>query len=76
MDGTAGLGRAVVQHGGGADEPIRRGVTWLKTNQRESGRWFTRSINKDSYHFITHTGTVYAAMALKACGVTVENTHE
>ena len=42
-------------------------MNWLKTNQRESGRWFTRSINKDSYHFITHTGTVYAAMALKAC---------
>lgn len=49
------------------DPVITRAVNWLKTNQRESGRWFTRSINKDSYHFITHTGTVYAAMALKAC---------
>ena len=58
------------------DPVIARAVNWLKTNQRESGRWFTRSINKDSYHFITHTGTVYAAMALKACGVTIENTHE
>ncbi len=48
------------------DPVIARAVNWLKTNQRESGRWFTRSINKDTYHFITHTGTVYAAMALKA----------
>jgi hypothetical protein len=23
-------------------EPIRRGVSWLKTNQRASGHWFTR----------------------------------
>jgi len=59
-----------------SDPVLTRAVNWLKTNQRESGRWFTRSINKDSYHFITHTGTVYAAMALKACGVTIENTHE
>jgi squalene-hopene/tetraprenyl-beta-curcumene cyclase len=58
------------------DPVIARAVNWLKTNQRESGRWFTRSINKDSYHFISHTGTVYAAMALNACGVPVENTHD
>jgi len=59
-----------------SDPVIARAVNWLKTNQRASGRWFTRSINKDTYHFITHTGTVYAAMALKACGVTIETTHE
>ena len=65
------------QTGMPANDPvIVRAATWLKTHQRESGRWFTPSINKDSYHFITHTGTVYAAMALKACGVTIENTHE
>ena len=50
-----------------SDPVIANAVNWLKTNQRVSGRWFTRSINKDSYHFLTHTGTVYAAMALKAC---------
>lgn len=54
------------------DPVIARAVNWLKTNQRVSGRWFTASLNKDSYHFITHTGTVYAAMALKACGVTID----
>ncbi len=47
--------------------PIRRGIHWLKTHQRESGRWFTRSLNKDSKHFITHAGTAMAVMALSAC---------
>ena len=48
---------------------ITRAVSWLKTNQRESGRWFTRSLTTDTYHFISHAGTAYAVMALKACGV-------
>jgi squalene-hopene/tetraprenyl-beta-curcumene cyclase len=64
------------QTGRPVDDPvIARAVQWLKTNQRVSGRWFTRSINKDTYHFLTHTGTVYAALALTSCGVSVE-THE
>jgi squalene-hopene/tetraprenyl-beta-curcumene cyclase len=48
---------------------IARAVEWLKTNQRESGRWFTRSLSQDTYHFISHAGTAYAVMALKACGI-------
>jgi squalene-hopene/tetraprenyl-beta-curcumene cyclase len=52
-----------------AHPAIARAVEWLKTNQRESGRWFTRSLSQDTYHFISHAGTAYAAMALKACGV-------
>jgi squalene-hopene/tetraprenyl-beta-curcumene cyclase len=47
--------------------PIQKGVAWLKQNQRESGNWFTRSLSTDKYHFITHAGTAYAVMALKAC---------
>lgn len=46
---------------------IQRGVHWLKTHQRESGRWFTRSLNKDNKHFISHAGTAMAIMALSAC---------
>jgi squalene-hopene/tetraprenyl-beta-curcumene cyclase len=66
--GTGLVTYVLRQTGMSVDDPvIARAVNWLKTNQRESGRWFTRSINKDSYHFLTHTGTVYAAMALKAC---------
>ena len=49
------------------DEAIQKGVAWLKSNQRESGRWFTKSINTDRYHFLSHAGTAYAVMALKAC---------
>jgi squalene-hopene/tetraprenyl-beta-curcumene cyclase len=52
-----------------ADHPaVVRGVTWLKTHQRKSGRWFTRSLNKDNEHFISHAGSAFAVMALAACG--------
>jgi len=52
------------------DPRIQKGVRWLKTNQRASGRWFTRSMDKDSRQFITHSGTAYAILALAACGET------
>lgn len=51
-----------------ADDPaVQKGVAWLKANQRASGRWFTRSLHKDSKHFITHAGTAFAVMALAEC---------
>lgn len=51
-----------------ADDPaLQKGIAWLKTNQRASGRWFTRSLYKDSKHFITHIGTAFAVMALAEC---------
>lgn len=50
-----------------SQEALRRGVQWLKTHQRESGRWFTRSLNRDSMHYITHAGTAMAIMALSTC---------
>lgn len=57
------------QAGMAADDPrIRRGVEWLKKNQRESGRWFTRSLYNDKHHFISHAGTAFAFMALGECG--------
>ena len=49
------------------DDRIQRGIAWLKSHQRASGRWFTRSLNKDSRHFITHAGTAFAVMALASC---------
>ncbi len=51
-----------------SDSRIQRGIHWIKSHQRQSGRWFTRSLNKDSRHYISHTGTAFAIMALKACG--------
>jgi squalene-hopene/tetraprenyl-beta-curcumene cyclase len=56
-----------------SDESIQRGVAWLKAHQRESGRWFTRSLHKDNHHFITHAGTAMAVMALVACDDAVTN---
>jgi squalene-hopene/tetraprenyl-beta-curcumene cyclase len=52
-----------------AADPIQRGVTWLKTHQRSSGHWFTRSLNGDKLRSISNAGTAYAVMALKACDV-------
>lgn len=52
-----------------SDERIQRGVVWLKTHQRESGRWFTQSVNDYRNHAVTNAGTCYAVLALKACGV-------
>lgn len=49
------------------DAALQRGVQWLKTNQRESGRWWTRSLNTDSYHYITYSGTAYPLLALALC---------
>lgn len=51
-----------------SDPRLARGVAWLKANQRASGRWWTRSLNTDSWHFITYSGTAYALLALAACG--------
>lgn len=52
-----------------ADDPrIQMGIAWLKTHQRESGRWFTRSMWKDSQHLNSQAGTAYAVAALAMCG--------
>ena len=50
-----------------ADPALKKGVAWLKLNQRESGRWFTRSLFRDNKHYLTHAGTAFAIMALAAC---------
>ena len=46
---------------------IQKGIAWLKANQRASGRWYTRSLNKDNKHFISHAGTAFAVLALASC---------
>lgn len=50
------------------DKRIERGVEWLLANQRESGRWWTRSLNTDNYHFMTYSATAYALIALHKAG--------
>jgi squalene-hopene/tetraprenyl-beta-curcumene cyclase len=72
-DGYAtGLVIYVLRRSGGAPDDARlaRGITWLQTNQRESGRWFTRSLYADNQHYLTHAGTAMAILALTSCGVT------
>ena len=49
------------------DPRIAKGIAWLKANQRESGRWWTRSLNTDSWHFVTYSGTLYPLRALALC---------
>jgi squalene-hopene/tetraprenyl-beta-curcumene cyclase len=68
--GTGFVIHVLRQAGVPADhEKLRRGVEWLKQNQRASGRWFTRSLSNDRHHFISHAGSAYAVLALRACGV-------
>lgn len=70
-DGYAtGLAVYVLRQAGvpAADPAVAKGAAWLKANQRESGRWFTRSLNNDKAHHITNAGTAFAVMALAACG--------
>lgn len=50
------------------DAAVAAGAKWLKANQRESGRWYTRSLNNDKAHYITNAGTALAVLALEACG--------
>jgi squalene-hopene/tetraprenyl-beta-curcumene cyclase len=50
-----------------ADPRIQRGVNWLLKNQRISGRWWTRSLNTNSRHFITYSGTAFPLLALSLC---------
>ena len=50
------------------DARIQRGVAWLKTNQRVSGRWWMKSLYRDTYHYITYISTAQALRALALCG--------
>ena len=43
---------------------LKRGIAWLERNQRQSGRWWTKSLNTDKWSFITYTGTLYPVLAL------------
>lgn len=66
-----GLAVVVLRDAGvAADDPqIKKAVKWLLSHQRESGRWWTRSLNTMSrFHFISYSGTAYSALALAKCG--------
>ena len=62
-----GLCLLVLQEAGVASNgrQIQQGLDWLRKNQRQSGRWWTRSLNTDKWHFITYSGTAYPLLALQ-----------
>lgn len=52
-----------------ADDPrLARGISWLKANQRESGKWFTRSPVRECGNLISNAGSAFDILALQACG--------
>lgn len=52
-----------------ADDPrLQKGIAWLKANQRESGKWFTRSPVVEAMNLISNIGSAYAVLAMQACG--------
>ena len=78
LDQSDGYGTGFVvfvlrKSGLAANHPaISRGIQWIKSNQRESGRWFTRSTYNDKHHFITHAGTTFTLLALAECNELVK----
>lgn len=53
------------------DEQIQRGIAWLKTNQRQSGRWWMKSLSfagNNQKNFTTYISTAQALRALSLCG--------
>lgn len=65
-----GLALVVLREAGvsAADPRFQRGLLWLENNQRISGRWWTRSLNTDRWHFIAYSGTAYPLLALALNG--------
>ena len=50
------------------DSRIQKGIAWLKLNQRASGRWWMKSLFRDTYHYSTYISTAQALRALAICG--------
>lgn len=61
------------------DKQIQRGIAWLKSNQRQSGRWWLESLTFPVHkpgdtpgdkrrHFTTYMATAQAMRALDLCG--------
>jgi squalene-hopene/tetraprenyl-beta-curcumene cyclase len=50
------------------DARLQRGIAWLKSHQRASGRWFTPTYSRRTLNLTSNSGTGYAILALEACG--------
>ena len=50
------------------DDPrIVRAIAWLKANQRQTGRWWMKSLYKNTQHYITYISTAQVLRALALC---------
>jgi squalene-hopene/tetraprenyl-beta-curcumene cyclase len=66
--GTGFVSFVLARSGVAPSEPrLRKGIDWLKANQRRSGGWFTPSPFKRDM-IASNTGTSFAVQALAACG--------
>jgi squalene-hopene/tetraprenyl-beta-curcumene cyclase len=53
------------------DSHVKRALGWIQQHQRESGRWYTRSLYSDRFqNYLSNMGTAYAVMALNSCRIT------
>ena len=50
------------------DARVKRGIDWLKREQRISGRWWMHSLYRGNYHYTTYIATCQALKALDLCG--------
>jgi len=50
------------------DSRIARGLAWLKSEQRQRGRWRMHSLYRGNYDYITYIATVQALKAWELCG--------
>jgi squalene-hopene/tetraprenyl-beta-curcumene cyclase len=67
--GTGFVLTALCEAGQSKDSPaVQKGIAWLASHQRESGRWFTASLWSGDFHnYVSTIGTAYDVMALKEC---------
>lgn len=51
------------------DTRIKKGIAWLKNNQRTAGYWWTQSIRNTAStpHYLTNAGTSFAIKAIILC---------
>jgi squalene-hopene/tetraprenyl-beta-curcumene cyclase len=50
-----------------SDPRLVRAVDWLKSGQRVSGRWWMKSLFRDTYHYSTYISTAKVLRALAIC---------
>ena len=64
--GTAFAVHVLSESGIASDDPrLCRARRWLQSQQRASGRWYTRSPRKDNKHYISNAATSFALLALR-----------